>query len=92
MDLAEDTAVAPRDGRAHGTVLVRFGRLVRLGILPLHGLALANPPSYIQLLIRLLTGIVVEPRIADALALITLTVAILLSVMLRMRDRLPPSP
>jgi hypothetical protein len=51
-----------------------------------------DPPSYIQLLIRLLTGIVVEPRIADALALITLTVAILLSVMLRMRDRLRPSP
>ena len=46
-----------------------------------------DPPSYIQLLIRVLTGIVVEPRIADALALVTLTVATLLSVVLPVRNR-----
>jgi Protein of Unknown function (DUF2784) len=46
-----------------------------------------DPPSYIQLLIRVLTGIVVEPRIADALALVTLAVATLLSLMLRARAR-----
>lgn len=46
-----------------------------------------DPPSYIQLLIRVLTGIVVEPRIADAIAVVTLAVATLLSVMLRVRDR-----
>ena len=51
-----------------------------------------DPPSYIQLLIRVLTGSVVEPRIADALALVTLTVATLLSVMLRVRDRLRSNP
>jgi hypothetical protein len=46
-----------------------------------------DPPSYIQLLIRELTGILLERGVADALAVVTLTTSTVLSVMLRARDR-----
>jgi hypothetical protein len=46
-----------------------------------------DPPSYIQLLIRELTGILLERGVADALAVVTLTTSTALSVMLRARDR-----
>ena len=46
-----------------------------------------DPPSYIQLLIRELTGIDLGPSGADALAVITLAAATVLSVVLYRRDR-----
>jgi len=46
-----------------------------------------DPPSYIQLLIRELTGIDVGPIGADALAVITLAAVAVLSVVLYGRDR-----
>ena len=46
-----------------------------------------DPPSYIQLLIRELIGIDLGPTGADALAVITLAVVALLSVLLYGRDR-----
>jgi hypothetical protein len=45
-----------------------------------------DPPSYIQLLIRELTGIQVSPGPANALALVTLAVVALLGVVLNLRD------
>jgi hypothetical protein len=50
-------------------------------------MGLDDPPSYIQLLIRELTGILLERGVADALAVVTLTTSTALSVMLRARDR-----
>jgi Protein of Unknown function (DUF2784) len=46
-----------------------------------------DPPSYIQLLIREVTGVEPSPGQADALALVTLAGVTILSVMLRVRDR-----
>jgi hypothetical protein len=46
-----------------------------------------DPPSYIQLLIRELTGIDMGPVSADTLAVTTLAVVALLSVVLNVRDR-----
>ena len=43
MDLATDPALAARDRVAHGLFLVRFGRMVRMGVLSMHRLALAGP-------------------------------------------------
>jgi hypothetical protein len=45
-----------------------------------------DPPSYVQLLIRELTGIDPGPTAADALALGTLVVAIVLTLVLNVRD------
>lgn len=45
-----------------------------------------DPPSYIQLLVRELTGIALRPREADSLALGTLIVAGVLSIVLNVRD------
>jgi Protein of Unknown function (DUF2784) len=47
-----------------------------------------DPPSYIQLLIRELSGIALEARSADALALVTLAAATLLGMTFSIRDRL----
>ena len=46
-----------------------------------------DPPSYIQLLLRELTGIDLGPVLADALAVTTLAAVALLSVVLYGRDR-----
>ena len=46
-----------------------------------------DPPSYVQLLIRELTGIDLGPVWADALAVTTLGTVALLSVVLHARDR-----
>lgn len=46
-----------------------------------------DPPSYIQLLIRELSGVDPGPTWADALAVVTLVVVALLSVVLNIRDR-----
>jgi hypothetical protein len=46
-----------------------------------------DPPSYIQLLIRELTGTDPGPTLADALAVITLVVVALLSAVLNIRAR-----
>lgn len=46
-----------------------------------------DPPSYIQLLIRELTGTDPGPTLADALAVITLVVVALLSAVLNIRGR-----
>ena len=46
-----------------------------------------DPPSYIQLLIREVSGIDLGPIAADALAVITLAAVTLLSVVLHGRDR-----
>jgi hypothetical protein len=46
-----------------------------------------DPPSYIQLLIRELIGVDLGPEPANALALVTLTVVAVVSVVLNMRDR-----
>jgi hypothetical protein len=51
-----------------------------------------DPPSYIQLLIRELTGIELGPYIADAMAVVTLAVAAALGVMFTIRDRWRPTP
>jgi hypothetical protein len=51
-------------------------------------MGLDDPPSYVQLLIGELTGIVLERGAADALALAVLTAVTLLSVRWRLRDRL----
>ena len=45
-----------------------------------------DPPSYIQLLVRELTGIELEPAWADSLALGTLALAALLSGLFNIRD------
>jgi hypothetical protein len=45
-----------------------------------------DPPSYIQLLVRELAGIDLQPALADALALGTLIVAGALAVFLNVRD------
>jgi hypothetical protein len=47
-----------------------------------------DPPSYVQLLIREVTGVSLEPSTADTVALTTLAIATLLGVTLRVRDRL----
>jgi hypothetical protein len=47
-----------------------------------------DPPSYIQLLIREVTGIALDARAADVLALITLATAAFVGVTLSVRDRL----
>ncbi len=46
-----------------------------------------DPPSYIQLVINELAGIDLGPEGADALALVTLTAAVLISIVLNVRDR-----
>ena len=46
-----------------------------------------DPPSYLQLLIRELTGLDPDPRLADALAVATLAGAGTISVVLNRRDR-----
>lgn len=46
-----------------------------------------DPPSYIQLLIRELIGIDLSPDWANALAVVTLLVVALLSIVLNLRDR-----
>jgi hypothetical protein len=87
--------VATCDGVANRAVLVRSGHLVRMGLLSMHGLALAgsarlghqDPPSYIQLMIRELFGIDLGPNRANALALGTLTAAAVISILLNVRDR-----
>ena len=50
-------------------------------------LGFVDPPSYIQLLIREVTGISLGAQSADALALVSLTAASLLGMALYMRDR-----
>jgi hypothetical protein len=50
-------------------------------------LGFIDPPSYIQLLIREVTGIELGPKAADALAIVTLAVTALLGVTLSIRDR-----
>jgi hypothetical protein len=50
------------------------------------GLGYLDPPSYIQLLIGELTGIQLGPDFANALALGTLIVVALLTVLLNVRD------
>jgi hypothetical protein len=95
LDLAPDALVATCDGVANRAVLVRSGHLVRMGLLSMHGLALAglarlghqDPPSYIQLMIRELFGIDLGPNRANALALGTLTAAAVISILLNVRDR-----
>jgi hypothetical protein len=51
-------------------------------------LGFEDPPSYIQLLIREVTGIVLDVRAADILTVITFATATLLGVTLSIRDRL----
>jgi hypothetical protein len=46
-----------------------------------------DPPSYVQLLIRELTGVDPGPAVADALAVTALTAAAALGVTLHLRDR-----
>jgi hypothetical protein len=46
-----------------------------------------DPPSYIQLLIREVTGVDVGPGAADALAVATLAAAAVLGVAMSIRDR-----
>jgi hypothetical protein len=53
-------------------------------------LGFVDPPSYIQLLIRDVTGIALGARAADALALVSLTASTLLGVALSVRDRRRP--
>ena len=50
-------------------------------------LGFIDPPSYIQLLIREVTGIELGPDGADALAIVILAVTALLGVTLSIRDR-----
>jgi hypothetical protein len=50
-------------------------------------LGFVDPPSYIQLLIREVTGVTLGARAADALALVSLAAAALLGVTLSVRDR-----
>ncbi|MGH9382857.1 MAG: DUF2784 family protein [Vicinamibacterales bacterium] len=45
-----------------------------------------DPPSYVQLLVRELTGIALSPGAADSLALGALIVAGVLSIVLNLRD------
>lgn len=49
-------------------------------------LGFSDPPSYIQLLVREVTGIELETRVANALAVITLVVTGLLGATLTVRD------
>jgi Protein of Unknown function (DUF2784) len=46
-----------------------------------------DPPSYVQLLVRELTGIDPGPAVADALAVATLAAAAVLGVAMHLRDR-----
>jgi hypothetical protein len=46
-----------------------------------------DPPSYVQLLIRELTGADIGARAADTLAVVALGVAALLGIVMTMRDR-----
>ena len=103
MDLAPDAPVATCDGIANRAVLVWSRHEVRMGLLSMHGLALAGSgavrpsgssvihpapdPSYIQLLIRELFGIDTAPNHANALALGTLTAVAVISILLNIRDR-----
>jgi hypothetical protein len=50
-------------------------------------LGFSDPRSYVQLLIRELTGIDAGPDLADALAVVTLAAAALLGATLTIRDR-----
>jgi hypothetical protein len=50
-------------------------------------LGFADPPSYVQLLIRELIGIEIGLEQANALAIVALAVAAVLGVVLRIRDR-----
>jgi hypothetical protein len=53
-------------------------------------LGFVDPPSYIQLLVREITGIALGARAADALALVSLAAATLLGGTLAVRDRRGP--
>jgi hypothetical protein len=53
-------------------------------------LGFIDPPSYIQLLIREVTGVGLGTRAADALALVSLAAATVLGVTLSVRDRRRP--
>ena len=53
-------------------------------------LGLVDPPSYIQLLVREVTGIALGARAADALALVSLAAATFLGVTPSVRDRRRP--
>jgi Protein of Unknown function (DUF2784) len=46
-----------------------------------------DPPSYVQLLVRELTGVDPGPAVADALAVLTLASAAVLGVAMHLRDR-----
>jgi hypothetical protein len=50
-------------------------------------LGFEDPPSYIQLLIRVITGIELAPELADALAVVTLALSGFLGAALYVRDR-----
>jgi hypothetical protein len=50
-------------------------------------LGFSDPPSYVQLLIRVITGIDLSPDLANALALVALAAAAFLGVALSLRDR-----
>ncbi len=50
-------------------------------------LGYVDPPSYIQLLIRELIGVDVGPGLADVVAVVTLSAAAAISVVLSIRDR-----
>jgi hypothetical protein len=51
-------------------------------------LGFADPPSYIQLLVRELTGITLGEQSADVLTVVTLTLVAGLGIALSLRDRL----
>jgi hypothetical protein len=53
-------------------------------------LGFVDPPSYVQLLIREVTGIALCAWAADALALVSLAAATLLGLTLSVRDRRGP--
>jgi hypothetical protein len=55
-------------------------------------LGYTDPPSYVQLLIRQLTGVDPPPILADTLALVTLAASAVLGVAMTIRDRRRPSP
>jgi hypothetical protein len=50
-----------------------------------------DPPSYIQLLVRVVTGIELRQPVADTIAVVTLAAAALLGVALTIRDRRRPT-
>jgi hypothetical protein len=90
-----NTALAARDGHADRPLLAWSRHQVRLGILAQRRLALAGAGAsrprrssvlYIQLLIRELTGVELDPGWADSLAVGALALAALLGGLLNIRD------